>query len=88
MKKTLSVARIGLCAAALAACSPDSGSPNILVISIDTLRSDAVGVYGSESGLTPQIDAFAESATLFERATAPMGVTAPSHARSRRPKLR
>ena len=50
--------------------------PNVLIYLVDTLRADAVGAYGGiygESGrpsASPRVDAFAEQATVFERAEA------------------
>ena len=34
---------------------------NVLLITIDTLRADHVGAYGSPHGLTPTIDGFAKA---------------------------
>jgi arylsulfatase A-like enzyme len=39
---------------------------NFLFIIIDTLRSDHVGAYGSELALTPNLDALAKEAFVFE----------------------
>ncbi len=54
--------------------------PNVLLVTIDTQRADSFGIYGNPGGHTPNIDRLAENATVFERATAPMGTTFPSHA--------
>jgi len=54
--------------------------PNILFIVLDTHRVDRLGCYGYERDTSPNIDAFARSATLFERAMAPAQWTIPSHA--------
>jgi arylsulfatase A-like enzyme/Tfp pilus assembly protein PilF len=51
----------------------------VVLISIDTLRSDRVGVYGAKTGATPKIDAFARDAVLFERAYSHYPLTLPSH---------
>jgi choline-sulfatase len=51
----------------------------VVLISIDTLRSDHVGVYGAKTGATPKIDAFARDAMLFERAYSHYPLTLPSH---------
>jgi len=42
----------------------------VLFIVIDTLRADYVGAYGSDRGLTPNLDNLAESGFLFEQAIA------------------
>lgn len=53
--------------------------PNILVVTIDTIRADRVGAYGSSVGATPAIDAFAKEGVVFEQAIAPAPLTLPSH---------
>lgn len=45
--------------------------PFILVILIDALRADHVGLFGSKLGLTPFMDSLGKSAAVFESATAP-----------------
>jgi len=42
--------------------------PNVVLISIDTLRADVLGCYGGEEIKTPNIDAFADSGLLFQHA--------------------
>jgi arylsulfatase A-like enzyme len=65
----------------LAACGADTPRrPNVLLVVVDTLRADAVGVYGSEWGSTPFLDDFAREGIVFEEAQAPTPMTAPSHA--------
>src|SRR5262245_1715171 len=51
-----------------AAPSPDVLAPNVLLVSIDTLRADHVGLYGYERDTTPFLDRFAAGAKVFERA--------------------
>jgi arylsulfatase A-like enzyme len=58
----------------------NSDRPNIILILLDTLRADRLSCYGYERETTPHIDAFAEEATLFERAVVPGQWTIPSHA--------
>ena len=43
---------------------------NVLVYLVDTLRADHLGCYGYEKPVSPNIDAFAAEATLFEHALA------------------
>ena len=52
--------------------------PNVLLISIDTLRSDHLGCYGYSTP-TPAIDAFAKKSALFETAISQVPLTLPSH---------
>ncbi len=42
--------------------------PNLILISIDALRRDHLGAYGSHAGLTPNLDAFAREATRYDAA--------------------
>lgn len=53
--------------------------PNVLLITIDTLRPDRLSCYGSPYVKTPRIDAIAEKGILFERAFAHDPMTLPSH---------
>ena len=50
----------------LALSSPRSDAPDVLVLLIDILRADHLGCYGYERPTSPNIDAFAEDAILFE----------------------
>ena len=54
--------------------------PNILFVVLDAHRCDPLGCYGSERGISPNLDAFADQATVYERAIAPAQWTIPSHA--------
>ncbi|MBU0754060.1 MAG: sulfatase [Planctomycetes bacterium] len=53
---------------------------NLVFITIDTLRADALGCCGDEGGHSPCIDALAGEGVLFENCVAPMATTSPSHA--------
>ena len=52
----------------LAAALPPSPGINVLVLSFDALRADALGLYGYERRTSPRIDAFARDALVLERA--------------------
>src|SRR5712692_1729054 len=54
--------------------------PSILLITLDTTRADRMGFLGSTRGLTPALDAFARTATVFTRAYAQAPITTVSHA--------
>jgi len=54
-------------------------SPNIVFITIDTLRADHLGCYGYKQIRTPNIDALAAESVRFERAYTPVPVTLPAH---------
>jgi arylsulfatase A-like enzyme len=74
---------------ALAACSapaPPPDAPNVVLITLESLRTDHVGAYGGgsrsrpEVPVTPAIDAFAGEATVYEDAHAVTSWTLASHA--------
>jgi choline-sulfatase len=54
--------------------------PNILLITLDTVRADRMGFLGSTRGLTPALDALAKQATVYARAYAQAPITTVSHA--------
>jgi arylsulfatase len=60
--------------------APDSPAPPrlLLLLTVDTLRADHLGAYGSERGLTPNLDALAAQSLVFERVYAPTPFTVPS----------
>jgi arylsulfatase A-like enzyme len=60
--------------------APPDPRPNVLLITIDTLRADRLGSYGYELDTSPHIDALAAQGVLFERAIAAAATTAPTHA--------
>ncbi|MDQ7006848.1 MAG: sulfatase-like hydrolase/transferase [Acidobacteriota bacterium] len=53
--------------------------PNILLISLDTLRADRMELYGAERETTPRLSALAGQAVVFQRAEAANNWTLPSH---------
>ncbi len=54
--------------------------PNLLLITVDTLRADALRPYQSDAlSHTPVMQRFADEATLYEHAAVPMPLTRPSH---------
>ena len=54
--------------------------PNLVLLSVDTLRTDFLGCYGCEWDISPHIDTFAENALLFEDVLCETPLTAPSFA--------
>ncbi len=52
---------------------------NVLLLTIDTLRLDRVGAFGSTRGLTPTLDRLANAGVRFTRAYASAPLTLPSH---------
>lgn len=64
----------------LCACARREPSrPSIILISVDTLRSDRLPVYGYTNGATPNIDALRRDGVLYERAYSHAPLTLPSH---------
>jgi arylsulfatase A-like enzyme len=57
----------------------EPGAPNVLVIVIDTLRTDHVSAYGYSRLTTPNIDRLASQGVLFENAISPSSWSLPSH---------
>ena len=68
------------CASLLSACSARSSRPDILLITIDTLRADRLGCYGYAGVRTPHIDALAREGVRYVQCQAPTPITLPSHA--------
>lgn len=55
-------------------------SPNIVLVSVDTLRADRLSLYGNSRPTSPRIDRWArERGWVFRNAFAPSGWTLPSH---------
>src|SRR3989442_4810985 len=52
----------------LAACGPHALRPNVVLITIDTVRADRLGCYGYARRTSPHIDRLAAGGALFERA--------------------
>ncbi len=76
---------VGLALVLLAACSDplpaSSGSTapkNLILIALDTLRPDHLGCYGYGENTSPNIDAFAREAFIFQGAQSAAPWTAPS----------
>ena len=53
---------------------------HVVLVSFDTLRADRLGVYGYPLAITPNLDRFAATGAVIERAIAPANWTIPSHA--------
>jgi arylsulfatase A-like enzyme len=57
-----------------------SNAPNVLLITLDTLRADHMSAYGYPRATTPFMDRLAQGGVLFESAFANSSWTLPSHA--------
>ena len=57
-----------------------AGKPNILLITMDTVRADHMSLYGYPRTTTPHLQEFARAANVYTRAIAASDMTLPSHA--------
>jgi len=81
---------VTVAAAALAAAIPGASAPpppvapapppNLLLVTLDTVRADRLGCYGSKAAGTPVLDRLAREGALVERAVAVAPLTLPAHA--------
>jgi arylsulfatase A-like enzyme/tetratricopeptide (TPR) repeat protein len=58
---------------------PPRASMNVLLITLDTTRSDHLGCYGDAAAKTPALDALAAGGVRFKRVYCPAPLTLPSH---------
>jgi len=90
---TAFVSGAGALSAALlaAACGSEEPNPraisdektapmNVVFITLDTTRADALGLYGNERNTTPELDRVAERGAVFEQAYTSQPSTLPAHA--------
>ncbi len=81
MRRVAALLLLGL----LAACgrtdctAPAGARPNVVLVTIDTLRADHLGAYGNATVRTPHLDRFAREGVLFEQAFSQSHITVPSH---------
>jgi arylsulfatase A-like enzyme len=61
-------------------CSKQKAKPNILLVTIDTLRRDHPGIYGYPRETSPFIDHLAKNGVMFRHVITPIAITAASHA--------
>jgi len=63
---------------------PDGGDlragPNLLLVTLDTLRADHLGVYGYAQAETPNLDRLAGQGVRFEQVATTVPTTLPAHA--------
>lgn len=67
-------------ASAVGATATSETSPPIVLLIVDTLRSDRLPAYGYRDVATPAIDSLRRSSTLFAHAYSPVPLTLPAHA--------
>src|SRR5258708_38642434 len=54
--------------------------PNVLLITLDTVRADRLGAYGYAKAATPALDRLAREGVRFADATSQAPLTGPEHA--------
>jgi len=87
IRRTILASALAVAIAVLPSCPetaetppPDPGGPNVLLIVLDTMRSDVFGCYGHPGALTPRLDRLARESTLYTRFYATNFWTLPTHA--------
>lgn len=63
----------------LSGCQPQP-PPSLVLVTLDTVRPDRLGSYGSTLGLTPRLDELATESVRFADVSAQTPLTTPSHA--------
>lgn len=59
---------------------PAKNRPNVVLVTVDTLRNDYLGCYGNSGVFTPNIDRLAAQSYRFTQAVTVVPLTLPSHA--------
>ncbi len=62
------------------AVPPWPSHPNVLLVTLDTTRSDRLGSYGYAAASTPHLDRLAAGGVRFTQALSPAPLTLPAHA--------
>ena len=74
----LALASLAVLAAGLPGCSDAPGRPNVLLVVLDTVRTDHLSVYGYPWPTTPRLEALAARGVVFDDCTAQSSWTMPS----------
>jgi choline-sulfatase len=61
-------------------CARGTGDPNLVLVTLDTVRADHLGCYGHSAAVTPWLDRLANEGIRFAQASSPVPLTLPSHA--------
>jgi arylsulfatase A-like enzyme len=62
------------------AVPPPAGTPDVILVSLDTTRADHLSTFGYERETSPALTALAADALVFTQARSPAGWTLPGHA--------
>ena len=80
------VLALAICSLAIAGLTTSEGRPaqsdrpNVLLVTLDTMRADRIGAYGYTRAETPNLDRLAREGVRFTDATSQSPLTAPAHA--------
>src|SRR5688572_1906178 len=86
-RRVVAIAPLAALVASVLSCTPDAPEstrpPNVLLISIDSLRADHLGCYGYRTSTgtptSPRLDRLASEGVLFEHAQSTTSWTMPAH---------
>jgi arylsulfatase A-like enzyme len=78
--RRLALASLLLCACGDAVAPPPAAGPDVVLVSIDSLRADHLGAYGYARPTSPTIDRLAAGGVRFEYAISTTSWTLPAHA--------
>jgi arylsulfatase A-like enzyme/Flp pilus assembly protein TadD len=76
---TLAIALVASACGQREAPVPAAVAQNVVLITVDTLRADRIGVYGAANVATPNLDRLARDGAFARHATAHVPLTRPSH---------
>lgn len=62
-----------------AGCGRHAAAPNLLIVTLDTTRTDYLSTYGSARVSTPGLDRLASAGVVFEQAVSVAPLTLPAH---------
>ena len=84
LRAATAVTTLALCAACNRTPGPPPAPPpsvpsSVLIVTIDTLRADRLGIYGAANVATPNMDALAREGAWAPQADAHVPLTRPSH---------
>lgn len=77
MRRTSASGLLVLSLATACGAADPASRTNVLLITVDTLRADHLGIYGYDRPTSPRLDAWAESAVVFDSAQASSSWTLP-----------
>jgi arylsulfatase A-like enzyme len=58
----------------------EPGSPNVVIVILDTVRAQSLSLYGYDRPTTPRLERLAKESVVFDGAIAPTSWSLPSHA--------